>query len=738
MMSNPFDQFDVASERNPFDQFDAPAAKKKDADTLSRTRAAVAGVNRGFFSDLIGLPVDTAANVIDLGKMGLGAAYQAVSGKTAPDALLPYDRSKVPGSAEWLASRINDVGMGGAINNPNPEDAVSRVLHSGGRTAGASVSPVRSAAISLPRQAANAAGAGASGIVAGTVAETSPEYAGAAGMATTLAMRGAPNALKQIVRGGEAGRRQMAQRVQDLKDGGIDEPSVGLASGNRGITGLENILAQTPFSAKLYENASLKNIAGMQGKTNSLRDSISDDFGPVVAGEAIQGSIKNSFVDRFKTNQSKLYDVVDKMIPGASKTEVKNTANVLARLTSGIDGAPNIGDRFINGRISDINDGFRLDTGLERMTGTPRSTTVGIMGEAAASPRMNAQNTPRREQTQGGATAVSRTVDPYASVAGEGAWKPSANPSLPYAAVSKLRTEVGNELNGNMLTSDVPRSQWKQLYGSLSDDIGGAAAAAGPKATEAWGRANTYTKRGIGRIEDLESLANRNTPESAFKSVSTGLNSGPTSYERLRGALTPEARQKVVATIVDEMGMAKAGQQGADVDTWSPRTFLTNYAKLNENGGGKALFKRLPGGEKHAENLASIAKTAEMVGDSSKVWANPSGTAPALSARGTMYTLTAGAFLNPMLAGSTAAGLVGANQVSQRLLLNPKFVNWLAKAPEVKPEQARAYAQRLIALSNNSKDAQFQQDVVEYLRSVEDGQSESEGGNGEAKQGSAR
>jgi hypothetical protein len=122
-----------------------------------------------------------------------------------------------------------------------------------------------------------------------------------------------------------------------------------------------------------------------------------------------------------------------------------------------------------------------------------------------------------------------------------------------------------------------------------------------------------------------------------------------------------------------------------------------------------------------AGNLADIAKTADMLGDSSKVWSNPSGTAPALTARGTAYALAAGAFFQPMMAAGTAAGLGLANQVSQRLLLNPQFVHWLAKAPQVNPAQAQAYAQRLLANAKMTNDKQFQQDVTEYLRSVEQG-----------------
>lgn len=761
-MSGPWEQFaapapDDSGEPQPWERFRATPPKEVTA--LSRAKAGATGINKGFWTDLLGLPVDTATNIVDLGKAAIGYGTSKVTGKPPPDWTTPYDRSQVPGSAEWLAQGLNKVGMGDAINNPNPEDQLSRVLHMGGRVAGQSVVPVRSAPISLGQNAANMAKGAVGGIAAGSAGEVAPEWAGVAGMLPQVLMAGGAGAVKRIVRGDEAGRQAMAQRLQDLQNGGIAEPSVGLASGNRSIMGLENLLAQTPGSFGLYDKARINNMAGMQGKSNQLRDSISPEFGPMVAGEAIQSSIKGPFVDRFKSTQKNLYDAVDNRIPGGTKTPVKNTATTLERLTSTIEGAPNIGDRFINGRISDINDAFRLDTGLEFPSGPLRSTgisTAAIPGRDASSvsrtvnagsamPGEGARRLDAAMRNPGGqpprqsgvsmapmrtteittpgmpaipGVSVNRTINPNVSVAGEGAWRPNAEPSLPYTAVSKLRSQVGQELDGNMLMSDVPRSQWKQLYGGLSEDIGNAATAAGPQAQGAWERANNYTKKGIGRIEDLESLANRSTPEGAYTSVANSLDAGSTVYKRLRGALTPESRQKLVATVVNDLGTATPGQQNATGDAWSPRTFLTNYNRMDA-GARTELFKRIPGGERMSDNLADIAKAADMVGDASKIWSNPSGTAPALTARATAGALTIGAFLHPVVAASTAGGLVLANQTSQRLLLNPKFVDWLAKAKEVRPEQAQAYSQRLIANARMTNDKQFQQDVAEYLNSVE-------------------
>ena len=464
--------------------------------------------------------------------------------------------------------------------------------------------------------------------------------------------------------------------------------------------GLENLLAQTPFSASLYERAGQANISGMRAKTDALRDSISAEFGPVVAGAAIQSALKDGFRGRVNATSRALNDrVADSVGPGAY-TFPQNSLDTARSMSALNPGAPATSAALRNNRIAGIADDLARD-----VMGTP------VPGD----PLMNAATRYMRADGQ--------LLD--------------TPPGIPFSTLKNLRTSIGEEAASPAILGTPEGGQFKRLYGAMSQDMRQGVSAAdrqragvdvGPllpeqlQASLALNRANTFYSRAATRAEDLHGIANRSTPEGAYNAVTSSLASGPSVYARLRGAVDPATRQKLVATIIDDMGMAKPGQQGADVDVWSARTFLTNYAKLNQNGGGKELFKRLPGGEGHAKNLASIAKTADMLGDSSKVWANPSGTAPAMTARGTLYSLTAGAFFQPMLAATTATGLAGANQVSQRLLLNPKFVSWLAKAPNVPAGQIQAHAQRLLATANMTRDGQFQQDAAEYLRLVEEGQ----------------
>jgi hypothetical protein len=680
----------------------------KEATWLERGMALPAAVNRAAYTVLPGLPVDTMANVIDLGKAGIGYATSKIKGlvtgkdEVPPAWTEPMDRRNVVGSSEWFAKNLNKgaetLGVRSPIDNPRPDDPLARVIYSGGLLAGSSINPNPQAKVGPMQQLLNTGTGALSGITSGLVNEINPEWAGVASFAPQVAGATIAGASKLAVRGGETGRRNMEQRIVDLKNGGIEKPSVGLASGNRAVMGLENILAQTPFSSDLFLTRSKENIAGMQAKTNQLRDAISPEFGPVVAGEAIQADLRGPFRDRINATTRALNDRVGQEVGPNFFTLPENSLVTSRAMSTPIPGAPATSGSLINNRIAGIADNLASDV-------------VGTV--IPGNPLMNA---PDRYQRFDG--VISNTP-----------------PGIPFNTLKNLRTSIGEEAGSNAIMGTPEQAQFKRLYGAMSEDMRQAVNAAdrqnagvpvGPLQPSqqpgaiALNRANRYYSTAMDRAEELNGIANRNTPEGAYKAVAGSLNSGPTIYERLRGTIDPKTRQKLVATIVDDLGRANPGQQGADGDAWSPRTFLTNFSKLNENGGGKALFTRLPGGKAHADNLLDIAKTAEMLGDASKVWANPSGTAPALTARGTIYALTAGAFFHPLTAAATAGGLAAGN-VASRLLLNPMFSNWLAKAPTVSPDKMRTYAQRLVANADLSGDKQLKQDVKTYLRLVEDG-----------------
>lgn len=78
---------------------------------------------------MLGLPVDAALNVWDLGKAGVGTVQGALTGKPPSDAFLPSDRSQYVGSSQWIKNQMRDAGA--LTENPRPDSRAARWLNKG-------------------------------------------------------------------------------------------------------------------------------------------------------------------------------------------------------------------------------------------------------------------------------------------------------------------------------------------------------------------------------------------------------------------------------------------------------------------------------------------------------------------------------------------------------------------------------------------------------------------------------
>lgn len=102
----------------------------------SRLREVGHGINKFAMTTLPGIPGDTLANVIDLGKAAIGTPW-LLAGKVPPEVLEPSDRTKLIGTSDFIADQFQKHGAGGIINMEHPEDRSSRVMYAGGQGAGA-------------------------------------------------------------------------------------------------------------------------------------------------------------------------------------------------------------------------------------------------------------------------------------------------------------------------------------------------------------------------------------------------------------------------------------------------------------------------------------------------------------------------------------------------------------------------------------------------------------------------
>jgi hypothetical protein len=488
--------------------------------------------------------------------------------------------------------------------------------------------------------AAAATGAGAAGVIresgGGAGAQTAAAVLGSVAPQTSVAA--GSNVLRTVMRGGEQGRQRVNDNIRLFKDAADTTPSVGQATEGRFPRAIESVLAKTPGSAGVMQRAAQAKADAMSKSVIDTADSLAPGASAVNAGEAIEKGV-NGFKDGFKVVQQRLYNTLDKHIAPDAPIPVGNTEFKLKELNAGIEGAPNISEFFKNSKIKGIDKALQADLEL--------SANGGV---------------------------------------------------LPYEAVKKLRTLIGNEIADNSLLSDVPRSKWTALYGALSEDLGMAAKKAGPQAEQSWQWANTYTRSQLERLEQLSKVVGKDSPEKIFNAAMAGTAEGNTILKRVVDAIPKENRKELASAVLRRMGQATAGNQNAVGDAFSSETFLTNVNKLSP-AARSTLFGRL--GLPEAPNkLAQLAQMAGNMREGSKVFANPSGTQQAVSTQtmglGSVAALLTG---NPGFAAAAGGTMVGANLLAKKMN-DPSFVKWLGKKTELSPSVTASEVNALAQLMN--------------------------------------
>lgn len=493
------------------------------------------------------------------------------------------------------------------------------------------------------------------------------EGGGLAGLAPAVA-KGAVNVgrgiveaagqpIKWLMRGGDANIPAMQRNIETFQKAGT-QPSVGQAT-ERGVPRtMESAASKIVGGYGPMVEAATKQQAEIGKKVTSLADQLSKGASPSVAGRTIEKGLsgEGGFVDRFKAGQKQLYDKLDEFIPTTTPVNVSSTSRALASMNEDIKGAEAVSQLFKNSRIQGIESALRQDIA---------GTRPGVM---AVPP-----NAPTRP---GG-------VPSYATGRQVGIPGGAPTDQLPYEAVKKLRTLVGQELTDATLASNVPRSKWKALYAALSNDLENAAKATGnPAAVKAMDRANAFTRAGHDRIESvLDKVVSRNIPEDIFKSATsvTDMEAGATKIASVMKSLQPEERKVVQSAFLRRMGQAKPGTKTQEGDVFSSNTFFTNWERMSPQA--KSVMFATKDNELRA-SLDAIAQTSAKIREGSKVFANPSGTAPSEALIKTGIGL-----VNPFTTVPTLLGM-GAARITAKQMTNPKFVSWLAQASKIPESQA--------------------------------------------------
>ncbi len=177
-------------------------------------------------------------------------------------------------------------------------------------------------------------------------------------------------------------------------------------------------------------------------------------------------------------------------------------------------------------------------------------------------------------------------------------------------------------------------------------------------------------------------------------------------------SLPLDSKKMLSASILTRMGKALPGMQDASGDVFSTNRFLTQWNTMSPEAKQAAFGGYSPEFSKNMDALASVASNLR---EGSKVFANPSGTAQAVSqqtaALGILGALATG---HPATAALGASAIGGAN-LAARALTNPGVVKWMVKATKVPANQLDAQI-RLLALTGQKQNDQDMIDVANALQ----------------------
>lgn len=577
------------------------------------------------------------------------------------------------------------------------------------------------------------AGASTGAAAAGTTREVggSPGAQLAAGvvggLAPAAATSGNSGLLRLMMRGGEAGRQKVERNLADFRAMGTT-PTAGQATQNRVVTGIETLLSRVPGSAGVIAR-----------KGQAQQDEIGQGVGGFVsllsnradagsAGRAIERGVRGpgGLMEQTKATQGRLYDLLDQQIPQGARVQMDNTLRTLPLLNPDIPGAPATSPLFQNSRIRDIERNLVDDVwGPQAQLTRPdvakqadeyRAWLLSQADDIADQNARDAAAIARDNVLRRALTQQERVHEPYPVPTPEEIdaevrrYADSlVDGRLPYEATRKLRTLVGDEIDNASIMSDVPRSKWRGLYSSLSDDMRAAADAAGPDAQRAFNRANDYARARAGRLEALDSVLSANGgPEGIFRAAMQGSSEGATRLRAVMRSLPEEGRKQLAATVLQRMGRAVNSQQDDLGEVFSTQTFLTNWNKLSPDA-KSTLFGGF--GPRYAANMDKLARVAANLREGGRVYANPSGTAAGLT-QVAGYTGLVSTAASALMGGSWAipgllvAGGATANVVARRLT-NPAFVEWLARTTELPASAINSQIPVLRQIAVDSGDAEL-------------------------------
>ncbi len=499
-----------------------------------------------------------------------------------------------------------------------------------------------------------ATGSGASGAVREAGGSEGQQLA--AGLLGGLGPGVASAATQASLRGAVRGTsgQQMRNTIADFEALGAT-PSVAQASGNRMLQGAENLLAGGPTSAGVMGRFVERQADDIGAGLRQQGETLARNASGERAGRAIERGV-DTFSRNIGATKKALYWQADRYIPSSTPVQLNNTMQATQRLTTPMAGAAETTGSLINPRIAELRKNLQAD------------------------------------------------LD-------------AGNGQIPYEALKRIRTDIGEQISDFSLSPDTPTRELKQIYAALSRDMEAAAQSQGPMAVAAAKRANNYTRAAAERVEQIQRVIDKNGgPEAVFNAAMQGSKDGGTTLRNVMQSLPKDGQRAVTAAVIKRMGLPTPGQASLGRDEqFSAATFLTNWNNISTEA-RRALFDRH--GPQFSRDMDRVARIADNIKTGAKVYANPSGTANRAAAMG--YALSVPLSIGqaavtgqywPIVA--TIGGGVAAN-VAARAMTSPLVVGWLANSTRMPIGSINASIQSLMRAAERRND----EAAMEYAQAL--------------------
>jgi hypothetical protein len=484
-----------------------------------------------------------------------------------------------------------------------------------------------------------------------------------------------------------AGARVLNERAQAAED--LDIQQIAADVGGTGMRFASGVARTTLAGIPIAEGAEQASQSAGRA-ANRIAGRIGSATDDTAAGQAARRG-----VERFEKSSLERAENLYERIPIEPQADVTldSTREALNNLTQGFKSNPQLSQLWANNP--------RLKATLEALTpkdvaGPARKDFMRISYDLT---EMQKRYDAMRNSTNATPSQRSRLADQIEELKRElqraqrSSERLPVGGSLSWEDMKRFRSIVGNIIGQPGVTRDGSDiAQLRRLYGSLSQDMEATARAQGPKAYDAWKRADRYWRGRSSRIESVfATLLGKDglrSDEQVYKSINRWSQEGG-DFNRLARtirSLPADEANIVRATLVQRMGLANKGQQAGDGTIFSPRKFATEWQGMDRRAKA-VLFPNA----KHREDLESLARVAEGMKGADE-FRNWSGTAQGVNA------FVQGSFALANL--PVALAVAGAQFGAGKLLASPRFARIVAGSLELPPDkQGRVLSERLGTLA---------------------------------------